>query len=234
MNSGRISSHKPSITLLVSTFWKCGISTVLELNSWKFAITKSFRRTLSDRWLMWVSVLGLKLLCIHSGIVWMQWGLCPVWLIFRLIFLSFCTERNTMSLLSKCGTCLGRQSLQAGDLLRKVCADSGFGMWFCQLIDWLDMVWFALLHSSGRLIDRLIDWLYWLSSFCSQTYPALGVVSQQLRNLSVHEYMSMKILQDAGVPVPKFAVASTPKEARAAAESLGLSMTTRKMPYSYW
>jgi succinyl-CoA synthetase beta subunit len=51
--------------------------------------------------------------------------------------------------------------------------------------------------------------------------PALSAASQQIRNLSIHEYMSMKILQDAGVPVPKFAVASTPKEAREAAESLG-------------
>ncbi|OWA51900.1 Succinyl-CoA ligase [ADP-forming] subunit beta, mitochondrial [Hypsibius exemplaris] len=76
-----------------------------------------------------------------------------------------------MSLLSKCGTCLGKQSLQAGDFLRRIC-------------------------------------------------PAVSAASQQVRNLSIHEYMSMKILQDAGVPVPKFAVASTPKEARAAAESL--------------
>lgn len=55
-----------------------------------------------------------------------------------------------------------------------------------------------------------------------QASPALGIGAQQVRNLAVHEHISMKILQDAGVPVPIFGVANTPKEARAAAEKIGL------------
>ncbi|XP_055352466.1 succinate--CoA ligase [ADP-forming] subunit beta, mitochondrial-like [Paramacrobiotus metropolitanus] len=53
------------------------------------------------------------------------------------------------------------------------------------------------------------------------SFPALGFAAQQVRNLAVHEYISMKILQDAGVPVPKFEVADTPKAARSAAEKIG-------------
>jgi len=41
----------------------------------------------------------------------------------------------------------------------------------------------------------------------------VGCVQQQ-RNLSVHEHVSMSLLQDAGVPVPKFGVAKTAAEAR--------------------
>jgi len=46
---------------------------------------------------------------------------------------------------------------------------------------------------------------------------------QQTRNLSVHEYVSMSLLQDAGVPVPKFGVAKTTSEARKIAEDLDVS-----------
>jgi len=42
----------------------------------------------------------------------------------------------------------------------------------------------------------------------------------QVRNLSVHECISMKILDDAGVPVPKFGIATSSAEARKIAEDL--------------
>merc|ERR1712045_1056800 len=44
---------------------------------------------------------------------------------------------------------------------------------------------------------------------------------QQVRNLSVHEHVSMTLLKDAGVPTPKFGVASTAAEAKTIAEELG-------------
>merc|ERR1712241_71264 len=43
---------------------------------------------------------------------------------------------------------------------------------------------------------------------------------QQARNLSVHECISMKILDDAGVPVPNFGIATSSAEARKIAEDL--------------
>ena len=42
----------------------------------------------------------------------------------------------------------------------------------------------------------------------------------QVRNLSVHECISMKILDDAGVPVPNFGIATSSAEARKIAEDL--------------
>jgi len=42
----------------------------------------------------------------------------------------------------------------------------------------------------------------------------------QIRNLSVHECISMKILDDAGVPVPNFGIATSAAEARKIAEDL--------------
>merc|ERR1712150_49363 len=44
---------------------------------------------------------------------------------------------------------------------------------------------------------------------------------QQTRKLSVHEHVSMTLLKDAGVPTPKFGVASTSAEARTIADELG-------------
>lgn len=41
------------------------------------------------------------------------------------------------------------------------------------------------------------------------------------RNLNLHEHISLKLLGDAGVKVPKFGVAKTPDEALQAAENLG-------------
>merc|ERR1739848_392824 len=42
----------------------------------------------------------------------------------------------------------------------------------------------------------------------------------QTRNLSVHECISMKILDEAGVPVPRFGIANTAAEARKIADDL--------------
>merc|ERR1712200_229258 len=50
------------------------------------------------------------------------------------------------------------------------------------------------------------------ASPCRQTQPA--------RNLSVHEHVSMSLLKEAGVPTPKFGVATTAAEARKIAEEL--------------
>ncbi|XP_017557713.1 succinate--CoA ligase [ADP-forming] subunit beta, mitochondrial [Pygocentrus nattereri] len=44
---------------------------------------------------------------------------------------------------------------------------------------------------------------------------------QQQRNLSLHEYMSIGLLREAGISVPAGTVASTPEEAYAAAKQLG-------------
>ena len=43
----------------------------------------------------------------------------------------------------------------------------------------------------------------------------------QVRHLGVHEHVSMSILKDAGVPVPKFGVAQTAAEAKKIAQDLG-------------
>uniref|UniRef100_A0A2K6FH09 succinate--CoA ligase (ADP-forming) n=1 Tax=Propithecus coquereli TaxID=379532 RepID=A0A2K6FH09_PROCO len=49
----------------------------------------------------------------------------------------------------------------------------------------------------------------------------LQVQQQQQRNLSLHEYMSMELLQEAGVSVPRGHVAKSPDEAYAIAKKLG-------------
>uniref|UniRef100_A0A2K5NB68 Succinate--CoA ligase [ADP-forming] subunit beta, mitochondrial n=1 Tax=Cercocebus atys TaxID=9531 RepID=A0A2K5NB68_CERAT len=49
----------------------------------------------------------------------------------------------------------------------------------------------------------------------------LQVQQQQQRNLSLHEYMSMELLQEAGVSIPKGCVANSPDEAYAIAKKLG-------------
>merc|ERR1711872_303087 len=50
-----------------------------------------------------------------------------------------------------------------------------------------------------------------------------SAVCQPVRNLSVHEYVSMSLLQDAGVPVPKFGVAKSSAEAKQIAKDLDVS-----------
>merc|ERR1719320_1448978 len=53
----------------------------------------------------------------------------------------------------------------------------------------------------------------------SHLLPALATCSQQ-RNLSVHEHVSMSLLQEAGVPTPKFGLAKSAAEARKIAEDI--------------
>ncbi|XP_053116369.1 succinate--CoA ligase [ADP-forming] subunit beta, mitochondrial-like [Hemicordylus capensis] len=48
-----------------------------------------------------------------------------------------------------------------------------------------------------------------------------GLQGQQRRNLSLHEYLSMELLKEAGVAVPKGLVARTPEEAYKAAKEIG-------------
>ncbi|KAJ5605036.1 succinyl-CoA synthetase beta subunit [Penicillium lagena] len=45
---------------------------------------------------------------------------------------------------------------------------------------------------------------------------------QQKRNLSIHEYLSARLLKSYGVGVPKGEVARTPEEAEAVARSIGM------------
>merc|ERR1712241_918429 len=51
------------------------------------------------------------------------------------------------------------------------------------------------------------------ASPCRQTQPA--------RNLSVHEHVSMSLLKEAGVPTPKFGVATSVDQAKAIANDIG-------------
>merc|ERR1711981_985805 len=61
-----------------------------------------------------------------------------------------------------------------------------------------------------------------LNKLCPVASSSLDVSGQQQRrNLAVHEYVSMSILQEMGVPVPKFGVAKTKEEARKIAETIG-------------
>jgi len=50
---------------------------------------------------------------------------------------------------------------------------------------------------------------------------ALPTTTTQQRNLSVHEHVSMSLLQEAGVPTPKFGLAKSAAEARKIAEDIG-------------
>nr|XP_036852471.1 succinate--CoA ligase [ADP-forming] subunit beta, mitochondrial-like isoform X1 [Manis javanica] len=49
----------------------------------------------------------------------------------------------------------------------------------------------------------------------------LQIQQPQQRHLSLHEYMSMGLLQEAGVSIPKGHVAKSPDEAYAIAKKLG-------------
>lgn len=58
----------------------------------------------------------------------------------------------------------------------------------------------------------------------------LQVQQQQQRNLSLHEYMSMELLQEAGVAIPKGQVAKSPDEAYAIAKKLGTKFKKLMLP----
>lgn len=51
--------------------------------------------------------------------------------------------------------------------------------------------------------------------------PALSPSQQQRRHLSVHEHLSMGLLRDAGIAVPRFKVASSAEEALQLAQEIG-------------
>lgn len=53
----------------------------------------------------------------------------------------------------------------------------------------------------------------------NQPSPMLSL--QQQRNLSLHEYMSIGLLKEAGISVPAGMVANTPDEAYTAAKQIG-------------
>ncbi|KAJ2787171.1 beta' subunit [Coemansia interrupta] len=60
--------------------------------------------------------------------------------------------------------------------------------------------------------------------FANSSKNALRLASknqQQVRNLSIHEYMSANLLSEAGIKVPKGVVASSADEAFEAAKKLG-------------
>ncbi|XP_077014359.1 succinate--CoA ligase [ADP-forming] subunit beta, mitochondrial isoform X1 [Tamandua tetradactyla] len=63
--------------------------------------------------------------------------------------------------------------------------------------------------------------------FNNQVKHGLQVQQQQQRNLSLHEYLSMELLQEAGVAIPNGQVAKSPDEAYAVAKKLGTSNRTR-------
>ena len=63
-----------------------------------------------------------------------------------------------------------------------------------------------------------------LSSFtCRKSFNNAdnNVTKQQHRNLSVHEYIAIDMLRDAGINVPKGGVARSPDEAFKVAKSIG-------------
>lgn len=47
---------------------------------------------------------------------------------------------------------------------------------------------------------------------------------QQQRNLSLHEYLSMGLLKEAGIAVPNGVVAKTPEEAYQVAKEIGITL----------
>ncbi|KAJ2556840.1 beta' subunit, partial [Coemansia sp. RSA 1933] len=59
--------------------------------------------------------------------------------------------------------------------------------------------------------------------FANSSKGALRATSknQQVRNLSIHEYMSANLLSEAGIKVPKGSVATSAEEAYEAAKKLG-------------
>lgn len=55
---------------------------------------------------------------------------------------------------------------------------------------------------------------------------------QQQRNLSLHEYMSIGLLKEAGISVPAGMVASSPEEAYAVAKQIGKNRSMHADLYS--
>ena len=101
--------------------------------------------------------------------------------------------------------------------------------------------------SSGNMLSQMTDEFLWsvteiyCTCFFSYSYyfPTLIIVfinqtlaavsnlqgstsnGQQRRNLSIHEHMSMELLKDAGIAVPRFTVASSTADVLKDANELG-------------
>ncbi|CAL1543271.1 unnamed protein product [Lymnaea stagnalis] len=81
----------------------------------------------------------------------------------------------------------------------------------------------TLVFRSGRLAEKLaLKNAYKVLSVCNNTLlPNVGGCQvQQKRNLSIHEHMSMELLRDAGIAVPRFHVAKSADEVYANAKEL--------------
>ncbi|XP_059170899.1 succinate--CoA ligase [ADP-forming] subunit beta, mitochondrial-like [Physella acuta] len=71
----------------------------------------------------------------------------------------------------------------------------------------------TLIFRSGRLVEKsAFKQAFKVLSVFNNVLPQNVLGSQQKRNLSIHEYMSMELLRDAGVAVPRFRVATTADE----------------------
>ena len=75
----------------------------------------------------------------------------------------------------------------------------------------------SLVRNGTRFLDKigLVPGLRALTPFSNGTHQ-----TQQRRKLSLHEHLSMGLLTDAGVPVPRYRVANNPEEARLCAKEL--------------
>lgn len=62
--------------------------------------------------------------------------------------------------------------------------------------------------------------------------PSPMLCGQQQRNLSLHEYMSIGLLKEAGISVPAGMVASSPEEAYAVAKQIGKNRSMHADLYS--
>uniref|UniRef100_A0A674HSM6 Uncharacterized protein n=1 Tax=Terrapene triunguis TaxID=2587831 RepID=A0A674HSM6_9SAUR len=60
------------------------------------------------------------------------------------------------------------------------------------------------------------------------------VQQQQQRSLSLHEYLSMELLQEAGISVPHGLVAKTPEEAYKIAKEIGIILKRTYIWHSYF
>ncbi|CAB4062732.1 LSC2 [Lepeophtheirus salmonis] len=78
----------------------------------------------------------------------------------------------------------------------------------------------AFVQLLGRNIVQYSEKTLFKNGIKSLTAPS-SPSRQPKRNLSVHECVSMSLLQDANVPVPKFGVAKTAEEAKKIAQEIG-------------
>jgi len=72
-----------------------------------------------------------------------------------------------------------------------------------------------VIQTNVRVITSQI-----LPSFCQILACKTNLAKQPVRNLNVHEHISYSLLNEAGVPTPKFGVAKTADEAAKLATNL--------------